>query len=82
MSEYSINLDSSWTLDDIEKEIFLITLEMNLGNRVATCRQLDIGIRTLQRRFKRWGIPKGESAGNKKNLKKDSESKVTGQEQR
>lgn len=42
------------TLDDIERRVILGRLEKHQGNRTHTARSLKIGVRTLQRKLKRY----------------------------
>ena len=43
-------------LHEIEKMVILETLKMNNYNRTHTCKQLGIGIRSLQRRLIKWDL--------------------------
>jgi two-component system, NtrC family, response regulator HydG len=51
------------TLDEMEKEHILAALERNGGHQGQTARQLGIGSATLHRRLKRYGLTRGERAG-------------------
>lgn len=43
-------------LHEVEKVFILKTLECEEYNRTRTAKQLNIGIRTLQRKLKTWGL--------------------------
>jgi len=43
-------------LSECEKKHILLVLELSGGNRSLTARRLDIGIRTLQRKLKTYGV--------------------------
>jgi two-component system response regulator HydG len=44
------------TLEEVEREHILATLEANDGNQVRTAEQLQIGSATLYRKLKSWGL--------------------------
>lgn len=44
------------TLAEIEQNVVLARLDYHKGNRTHTARSLKIGVRTLQRMLKDWGI--------------------------
>ena len=46
--------DGELTLEDIEREAILATLEVNRGHRQKSARALGIGVRTLGMKLKRW----------------------------
>ncbi len=46
--------DGRLTLEDIEREAILATLELNRGHRQKSARALGIGVRTLGMKLKRW----------------------------
>jgi len=46
--------DGELTLEDIEREAILATLERNRGHRQKSARALGIGVRTLGMKLKRW----------------------------
>jgi DNA-binding NtrC family response regulator len=46
--------DGRLTLEDIEREAILATLEQNRGHRQKSARALGIGVRTLGMKLKRW----------------------------
>ena len=46
--------DGTLTLEDIEREAILATLELNRGHRQKSARALGIGVRTLGMKLKRW----------------------------
>ena len=46
--------DGQLTLEDIEREAILATLERNRGHRQKSARALGIGVRTLGMKLKRW----------------------------
>lgn len=46
--------DGELTLEDIEREAILATLELNRGHRQKSARALGIGVRTLGMKLKRW----------------------------
>lgn len=48
-------------LDEIEKFFILETLRQQSFNRTKTAKVLKIGIRTLQRKLKQYGMPLGNS---------------------
>ena len=50
-------------LGDIEKEYILAALESNGGNQTHTARQLGIGLATLYRRLKSYGLIGDRKAG-------------------
>jgi transcriptional regulator of acetoin/glycerol metabolism len=43
-------------LDEVEKEYILAALAANGGNQTRTARQLGIGLATLYRRLKKYGL--------------------------
>lgn len=45
-------------LDEVTKEHILRILAANSYNRTHTARQLGIGLRTLQRKLIKYGVPK------------------------
>ncbi len=47
---------SNLTLEEIEKAAILQSLDRCDGNRTRAARSLDISVRTLQRKLKRWGL--------------------------
>jgi DNA-binding NtrC family response regulator len=49
------------TLQEIERSMILEALTRHRGNRTRTAAELGISVRTLQRKFKAWGIPDGEA---------------------
>lgn len=51
------------TMDEIEKEAILRTLEETGGNRTRAAELLGIGLRTLQRKLREYGQPGDESSG-------------------
>lgn len=61
MAVLKLEIHDGDTLADLEKEIILLVLEKNNGNRAKTARDLEIGIRTLQRKLGLYGVPKGVS---------------------
>jgi len=42
--------------ETVEKELIIKTLDYHNGNRTHTARTLGIGIRTLQRKLRRYGL--------------------------
>ena len=46
--------DDSHTMADIEREAILAALERTGGRRAEAARQLEIGLRTLQRKLKEY----------------------------
>jgi hypothetical protein len=52
-------------MTDIEREAILAALNSNNWNRTHTAKQLNIGLRTLQRKIKRYSI--GEQGDSKRN---------------
>ena len=48
-------------LSEIEREYILQVLTLNDDNRTRTSKVLGIGIRTLQRKLKKYGIPEGKA---------------------
>jgi len=50
-------------LDEVEKEYILAALELNGGNQTHTARQLGIGLATLYRRLKAYGLVGSKNAG-------------------
>ena len=44
------------TLESIEKDIIYLALKRNNFNRTRTALELDIGLRTIQRKIKRYFI--------------------------
>ena len=49
-----IACDGTLTLDVIEREAILATLERNRGHRLRSAKDLGIGVRTLGLKLKRW----------------------------
>lgn len=52
----AFDLPSTVTLEEIEKAAVLQRLQKFHGNRTRAAQSLDISVRTLQRRLKRWGV--------------------------
>jgi DNA-binding NtrC family response regulator len=50
-------------LREMERDIILIRLDQLKGNRTHTARSLGIGIRTLQRKLRQYGVEPGTQAG-------------------
>lgn len=50
-------------LREMERDIILIRLDQLKGNRTHTARSLGIGIRTLQRKLRQYGVEPGVSTG-------------------
>ena len=44
------------TMEEMEREMIKRTLEHTGGNRTHTARILDIGVRTLQRKIRSYGL--------------------------
>lgn len=53
------------TLEQMERDLILSRLNHMKGNRTHTARSLKIGIRTLQRKLHKYGVPAG-TTGKKK----------------
>ena len=53
--------DAVLPLEEVEKEYILATLALNGGNQTHTARQLQIGLATLYRRLKSYGLIGGEA---------------------
>lgn len=51
------------TLANIEKKHILLVLELSKGNRSLTARRLDVGVRTLQRKLKTYGVKPDDYRG-------------------
>jgi DNA-binding NtrC family response regulator len=51
-----IEIPSDVTLAELERVAILQSLERSHGNRTRAAQSLDISVRTLQRKLKRWGI--------------------------
>ena len=51
-----LELPRDMTLEELEKTAVLQSLERSNGNRTHAARSLDISVRTLQRKLKRWGF--------------------------
>lgn len=51
-------------LRDIEKQLILDRLSANKGNRTTTAKELGIGLRTLQRRIKKYEGGGGDTGSN------------------
>jgi DNA-binding NtrC family response regulator len=52
----SLSQGSSRTLEEVEKEYILATLELNNGNQTVTAIHLKIGVATLYRKLKSYGL--------------------------
>jgi hypothetical protein len=50
-------------LREMERDIILIRLDQLKGNRTHTARSLGIGIRTLQRKLRQYGVAPGTQVG-------------------
>ncbi len=50
-------------LEEIEKQAILATLKLKENNRTHTAKTLGIGIRTLQRKLRQYGIGAPEARG-------------------
>jgi DNA-binding NtrC family response regulator len=55
-SEFSVSFTAGTPLADVEKTMILKTLKAQKGNRTHTARILGIGLRTLQRKLKRYDM--------------------------
>lgn len=53
--------NATLTLEQVEKAHILMVLAVKNDNRTHTARALNIGIRTLQRKLKKYGVPLGNS---------------------
>ena len=51
-----IEIPENTTMEQAEKIVMLSALKQHFGNRTYVARQLEIGVRTVQRKFKKWGI--------------------------
>lgn len=51
-----IDVPGDLTLEELEKAAILQALERSGGNRTHAAQSLDISVRTLQRKLKRWGV--------------------------
>jgi transcriptional regulator with PAS, ATPase and Fis domain len=49
-----VEFPSDYTLEDVEREVILQTLDRYEGNRTRAAKALQISVRTLQRRLKHW----------------------------
>ena len=58
MSKRSLELGTA-KLKDMEQYLILSRLVKCKGNRTHTAQSLGIGLRTLQRKLDRYGVPKG-----------------------
>jgi len=45
------------TLAEVERNHILTVLELTKGNRTKAAQVLDIGVRTIQRKLKEYGVP-------------------------
>lgn len=54
------------TLAEAEKAHILAAMDICNGNRMRTARALDIGLSTLQRKLKEYGVPPGKAGGQRK----------------
>jgi transcriptional regulator with PAS, ATPase and Fis domain len=61
-----VEIPSDLTLEELEKAAILQSLERSNGNRTHAAQVLDISVRTLQRKLKRWGIATSDSGSAKK----------------
>jgi transcriptional regulator with PAS, ATPase and Fis domain len=50
-----IEVPEGFTLEDVERAVVYQTLDRCRGNRTQAAKSLDISVRTLQRRLKKWG---------------------------
>jgi two-component system, NtrC family, response regulator HydG len=56
-SVHRMSLDTSRTLEEVERDYILAVLEANRGNQKRTAEQLGIGTATLYRRLRAYGLP-------------------------
>ncbi len=49
-----VEFPSDYTLEDVERDVILQTLDRYDGNRTRAAKALQISVRTLQRRLKQW----------------------------
>ena len=56
ITEQAANIvcDGDVTLDDIEREVIVATLQHNGGHRQKSAKALGIGVRTLGLKLKKW----------------------------
>lgn len=52
----AITFPPGWTLDEIRRQAVVDCLRRHGGNRTDAAAELDIGVRTLQRWLRSWGI--------------------------
>jgi DNA-binding NtrC family response regulator len=50
-------VEAGMTMREMEKELIQKTLDRTEGNRTRAARMLDIGVRTLQRKIREFGLP-------------------------
>jgi len=55
----AIPCDTTW--ERLEKQYFLYVLALNNGNRTQTAKTLDMSLRTLQRKLRKWRVPHGST---------------------
>lgn len=49
------SVDLTCTFREIERQVIQAVIKRNKGNKSAAARDLQIGIRTIQRKCKQWG---------------------------
>lgn len=54
--EQNIVVQAGSKLEEIEKQAILVTLRLKDNNRTHTAKTLGIGLRTLQRKLRQYGI--------------------------
>ena len=54
--EQTIIVQAGSKLEEIEKQAILATLKLKENNRTHTAKTLGIGLRTLQRKLRQYGI--------------------------
>ncbi len=54
--EQTIVVQAGSKLEEIEKQAILVTLRLKDNNRTHTAKTLGIGLRTLQRKLRQYGI--------------------------
>jgi len=59
----SLNIPLSWKMDDVEKAFILAVYEKAHGNKTQAAKMLGIGLKTLYRKLRQYGIEGAEEVG-------------------
>ena len=56
-----LTVDLGETMQEIEKKVILTVYQQNLKNVTQTAKSLGLGVRTIQRKLSKYGVPPGGS---------------------